>query len=295
MDTFSGYHPIINFLYYLMVIGISMLYMHPVFLGTALAAALSYAIYLKGRNALKSLLMKPLLICLLTAALNPLFNHEGATMLFYLKNGNPITLESIVYGIGAGTMLSTTLMWFSSFHIIITADKLTYLFGKTVTAFSLLLSMALRFVPKFSEQMKKVAQAQQCIGRNVNNGKLHEKVGHGVKILSITTTWALENSVETADSMKSRAYGLRGRSNFSIYRFDQRDFGLLVFLFFMFVGILYAMGKNWVHILYFPVFTMNQATGFAFLVYFEYAALCFLPLLLNMKEDIKWHYLRSKI
>ena len=36
-------------------------------------------------------------------------------------------------------------------------------------------------------------------------------------------TWSLENAIETADSMKSRGYGLPGRTAFSIYRFDDRD------------------------------------------------------------------------
>ena len=32
MDAFSGYHPLINFTYFTIVIGLSMFYMHPVFL-----------------------------------------------------------------------------------------------------------------------------------------------------------------------------------------------------------------------------------------------------------------------
>ncbi len=36
-------------------------------------------------------------------------------------------------------------------------------------------------------------------------------------------TWSLENAIETADSMRSRGYGLPGRSAFSIYRMDSRD------------------------------------------------------------------------
>lgn len=141
-------------------------------------------------------------------------------MLFYLKDGNPVTLESIVYGLASGLMLAGVISWFSVFHEVMTSDKFMYLFGKVIPAFSLLLSMTLRFVPRFTEQIRRVAEAQQCIGRNVNNGNVFQRAAHGLKILSITTTWALENSVETADSMKSRAYGLRGRTNFSIYRFD---------------------------------------------------------------------------
>ena len=37
------------------------------------------------------------------------------------------------------------------------------------------------------------------------------------------STWSLENAIETADSMKSRGYGLPGRTAFSIFRFDRRD------------------------------------------------------------------------
>ena len=48
MDTFSGYHPLINFTYFTIVIGLSMFYMHPVFLALSLAGSVSYSIYLHG-------------------------------------------------------------------------------------------------------------------------------------------------------------------------------------------------------------------------------------------------------
>ena len=102
MDTFSGYHPLINFTYFVIVIGLSMFYMHPVFLALSLIGSVSYSIYLKGRKTVKVFLFGMLPVCLLAAAANPLFSHAGATMLFYLKDGNPVTLESIVYGLGSG-------------------------------------------------------------------------------------------------------------------------------------------------------------------------------------------------
>lgn len=37
-----------------------------------------------------------------TAAVNPAFSHEGRTILRYLPSGNPLTLESILYGIAQG-------------------------------------------------------------------------------------------------------------------------------------------------------------------------------------------------
>ena len=41
----------------------------------------------------------------MAALINPAFNHEGATLLTYLPSGNPLTLESILYGLAAGARL----------------------------------------------------------------------------------------------------------------------------------------------------------------------------------------------
>ena len=230
MDTFAEYHPLINFIYFVMVIGIAMFYMHPVLLGLSLAGSLAYSIYLKGRKTVKVFLFGMLPACLLMMVINPLFSHEGATMLFYLKDGNPVTLESILYGVGSGIMLACVVSWFSVFHAVMTSDKFMYLFGKVIPAFSLLLSMCLRFVPRFTGQIKKVAQAPAVHRQECQQRKSMGTGGPWPENPFRYYYMALENSVETADSMKSRAYGLRGRTNFSIYRFDRRDAGLLGFL-----------------------------------------------------------------
>ena len=41
-------------------------------------------------------------VLLLAALVNPAFNHAGVTILIYLPSGNPLTLESILYGRGGG-------------------------------------------------------------------------------------------------------------------------------------------------------------------------------------------------
>lgn len=294
-DNFGTYHPIISFLYFVLVIGCSMFLMHPVFLVISCVGGMAYYIYLKGKKAIKTMLWLMLPVFLLSALINPLFNHEGVTLLFYFKTGNPLTLESVIYGLASGMMLISVLNWFSCYQVVMTSDKFIYLFGKAIPAMSLILSMVLRFVPKFKGQITKVSDAQKCIGRDVTNGNLIQKAKHGMKILSIMTTWALENSVETADSMKSRGYGLRGRTNFSIYRFDSRDkmmlWGVILAGVILILGIL----TDTVHFLYFPVMVVNPLDWKSVFVYFVYAVLCMLPMIINVVEDVKWHYLKSEI
>lgn len=294
-DTFGSYHPIINFTYFVLIIGCSMFVMHPVFLALSCIGGFSYYIYLKGKKVLRTALWLMIPIFLISSVTNPLFNHEGITLLFYYGTGNPMTLESLLYGMGAGAMLVAVLNWFSCYQVIMTSDKFIYLFGKVIPAMSLILSMVLRFVPKYKDQIIKVSDAQKCIGQDVSNGNILQRAKHGMKILSIMTTWALENSVETADSMKSRGYGLRGRTNFSVYRFDGRDRILLAVLGITGGIVILGIVTKQVYFLYYPMVQMNPAGPSATVVYLMYGILCGLPLIINIWEDMKWHYLKSKI
>ena len=76
-DAFSGYHPIINFLYYALVLLFSMCLMHPIYLIISLTGALAYDIYLKGRKAVRFAVMGLLPMAVIAALVNPAFNTKG--------------------------------------------------------------------------------------------------------------------------------------------------------------------------------------------------------------------------
>lgn len=287
-DCFAEYHPFVNFIYFSLVIGFSLAMVHPLSQIISLICAIAYCVSISGKKSVLFLLKYCLPMVLLTAFINPAFNHEGTTILLYFSNGNPLTLESILYGFSAGALLITILLWFVSFNRVMTSDKFIYLFGKIIPALSLVLSMSLRFVPKFKIQMESVTEAQRSIGRDVSNGSLWSRTKTAVTIFSIMVTWALENAIETADSMKSRGYGLKGRTAFSIYHFEERDrYALLWFGFcglFLLVGtLLSAFGFR-----YFPNIryaAMDMTTIPFYIVYF---CLCITPVVLGIKEERKW-------
>lgn len=293
-DTFSGLHPLVNFLYFGLVLLFGMCFMHPACLLISLASAVAYNVYLNGRRAVRFQLMFVLPMLLLAAVLNPAFNHQGATILTYLPSGNPLTLESILYGLAAAVMLCAVVTWFGCYNAVMTSDKFVYLFGRIIPALSLVLSMTLRFVPKFTAQLHVVTEAQRCIGRSTSDGTLLQRLKNAVTITSIMLTWALENAIETADSMKSRGYGLPGRTAFSIYRFDDRDRAALLWLglcgFFICCGWL-AGGLSF---RYYPTVVCAPATPLNICFFAVYLALCLTPLLLNIKEDMVWAKLRQE-
>ena len=283
-----------NFLYFGLVIAFTMFLMHPVSLAISLVSALVYAVYLNGRRAVRASLLYLLPMMAVAALVNPAFNHKGATILTYLPSGNPLTLESILYGAAAAAMLADIITWFSCYTAVMTSDKFVYLFGRIIPALSLVLSMALRFVPKFKAQFQTVSEAQRCIGRDVSNGGVIQRLRNGITILSIMVTWSLENAIETADSMKSRGYGLPGRTAFSIYRFDSRDRAALAWLlycgFFLFCGGM-AKGFYW---RYYPTAKGVPLTPLTVSLQLAYLALCLTPVILNMRADWAWHVLQRE-
>jgi len=230
---------------------------------------------------------------LLTAFINPAFNHGGVTILLYFPTGNPLTLESILYGISAGVMLATVMIWFVNFNRVMTSDKFIYLFGGAIPTMSLILSMTLRWIPKLKTQLNHIVVAQRCIGRDVSSGSLWNRTKTAVTIISILITWSLEEAIETADSMKSRGFGLKGRTAFSNYRFDERDQAAMVW--FGFCGFYILMGAAALvfGFRYLPSIRFAGIDRYTIWFYVAYWFLCMSPVILNYLEDRKWKSMDS--
>lgn len=287
-DTFSGYHPLINFIFFALVMVFTMFLMHPVYLAVSGLSAVAYCIYLRGRRAMGKSLTYLLPLMLLAVFVNAAFTHKGATILLFLPSGNPLTLESVLYGVGSAVMLAAILLWFMCYTQVMTSDKFIYLFGRVIPAASLLLSMTLRFVPLLGAQLRTVTEAQRGMGRDVRKGTLRQRTQTAVVILSIVITWALENAIDTADSMKNRGYGLPGRTAFSVYRFDERDRLMLLWLGFCggtLIAAWIAGGFVW-H--YYPMLGGAPITPLTVTFLLLYAALCLTPLLADVWADRQW-------
>ncbi len=294
-DTFSKLHPIVNFLFFAFVISLSMFILNPVCLVISFICAFANALYLNGKKAIRLSLMYMLPTVLIIIIGNPVFNHEGVTIIDYFPWGNPLTLESILYGVATAALLFTAVLWFSCFNSVMTSDKFIYLFGRIIPSLSLVLSMALRFVPKFTVQFTKVRNTQRCIGRDISDGSIFTRIKHCIKIISIMITWSLENAIETADSMKSRGHGLKGRTAYIIYKFTKRDAVVLAAIIICggTVSILALCGVS--NFEYFPYIDGELASISAIIEYVLYGILSIIPLILNVEEEVKWKRLRSAI
>lgn len=289
---FQALHPLLAFLYYIGVLTFSMLFTQPVFLLTALiVVSLLWLIVGKGKPKGKLLLFY-LLIAAMVAIVNPIFSHRGATILFYFLD-QPITMESITYGLIMALTLLIILIAFQSYNLVLSSDKLTYLFGSLVPRATLVLIMTLRFLPLLYRRWQQVVHVQYTQGILFGQGNLRTRLKQGMQLLSILVTWSLEEAIQTAQSMRARGYGLGKRSSYRRYRLRDKDLFLLFYL------VVTAGISLWGQLAGHGVLTIYPRLGSVVLshadwFYFvSFSAFITFPLWLEGREFFRWHVFKS--
>lgn len=91
-------------------------------------------------------------------------------------------------------------------------------------------------------------------------------------------TWMISALGLESDSMRSRGSLLRGRTAFSIYRFDNRDRAFVIGLFacitLTVMGVILGASKMW----YNPRIIWRPLNGIGIITAIGYLALCFMPM-----------------
>ena len=288
MTGFSKLHPFVELTFFLLVFVFSMFISHPLvqILGLVLAATMAFSCVGGKRFFRQLLLVVPVMV--FTAVLNPLITHQGVTILFYFPSGNACTLESVLYGVFAAVRLATVLFWFVAWNAVITSDKFVFLFGRVIPALSLTISMGLRLIPRLLRRIREISEAQKCLCPDSKG------LRHAGRVISIVITWSLENALDTADSMKSRGYGLPKRSAFSLYRFTARDGAALAYLLFFGAAVLTAALAGKLSWQFYPMLQGSRGIWTA-LSGASFALLAAFPVMYEAKEAVQWRISRSRI
>ena len=293
MSRFNAFHPASAGLYFLSVLLITMFAASPLLTLPSLAGGIFFLLA-TGRTAHIAREFKLYaVVFLLVTITNPLFSHNGETPLFFL-NGNPVTLEAILYGANMAITLIAVICWFKSFNLIMTEDKLLFLLGKFSPKIRLLLSSALRFIPLLKTQAQKIRQAQQTLGLFAGEAWTDRLKG-SLQVCSALITWSLERAVDTGASMKARGYGTGNRSSYSLFRFRKSDAVLTAVTVILDIGIFSAMASGVSDFAFYPTISCASATVYSLVAAGAAALLSFLPLMIEVKEVLQWKYYRSRI
>ena len=286
MNTFKNLHPITLICYFLSILTISMFSFNPVFVISGLFGAILYLLMINNKASIKTF-VGYLFLFIIIAITNPLFSHNGATPLFFI-NDSRITLEALLYGVFLSTMIIEVMLWFRCFNLTFDNEKLMYFFGKTFPKLGLIISMALHYIPDLISEYKSILSVQKTFG-----GK--KGIGTYIKSFSAVITQSLENSIEKSNSMSARGYGKSKRTYYSNFKFTKYDLLYLVITVVLFIMSVTSIILNTAYFNFYPTIEMNSITLTSALSYIAFLLLSLLPFVFQVKEEIKWKYLVSKI
>ena len=231
MNVLKRCHPVPVFIYFAVTFTVTAFSPHPILHLVSFAGAALYAAFILPGKKWLSRMALSLVLILVTAFVNPVFSHDGVTVLFFLQN-NPVTLESIIFGVHLGVRIAAVTAWCMVFDSIFTGDKIYYLLSRVSHRAALLFTMTLRFIPLYAAEWKKLKDAQTALGLLPASG-LFEKIRCRFAVFSALVTGSLERSVDTVIVLRSRGYPSRKRSAYDPVRFERKDviFSLFALLF----------------------------------------------------------------
>ena len=108
-----------------------------------------------------------------------------------------------------------------------------------VHEFSMMMTIALRFIPTLMEETDKIISAQKARGADLDSGRLTQKIKALIPILIPLFVSAFRRADELADAMECRCYhGGKGRTKLNVLRTRVSDFLFLFLMAAVFAGVI---------------------------------------------------------
>lgn len=285
---FARFHPLVSFLFYAGAVMLLILMLHPVFQVISLFLIIGINIIhdrLAGLTKWKYLL---LVTFVLLVVLNPLFNERGRHLLF-MAGEHRITLEAVLYGGMNAFSIIGIIAVFISYNVIMTPNKVLFLFAKFLPQFAVLLMLTLRFIPLMSRRMEEISLVQKSKGIMVTKGNWRTRVKTAFSYVQALLTYSLEEAIQTADSMKARGYGKGPRTSYEFFRIRGKDTIAIVILMVLLSIIIYGRSLGYGVLTIYPMMedwrlaTWDTAVLICYILYLSF------PIYVEAGEAFRWH------
>ena len=218
--AFSTYHPAVPALFSVLTLALTMFSMHPVLIALSFAGGFAYGCAARGPRRTLAALRWQLPLIAIVAVLNPLFSASGSTELFRLGQ-RAVYLESLAYGACMGGMFMAAVLWFEAAASMLGYDKVMALFGNAAPILALMISMCMRLIPQFVRRGRSIFAVQDAV--DVPGRSSGDVVRERLRASSVLMGWSMEDSLERADAMRARGWGVGRRTTYTRYRFRRAD------------------------------------------------------------------------
>ena len=342
----TAIHPGVYLLYYFIMVLLAFIFSDPYFVLSFLALIL-ILIALQGVSSeLKNIMKFFIPLSVLIIILNPLLNRTGAHRI-YLFNGFFITYEAIAYGILMSLALLIVILVFSSYNRSVSYQEMLYIFSKKLPIISMIIVMALRFIPLINSRAIEVQKLNNLkangvesdeeddlnykdnsddlnnegndskedsdaldleqfdsnissldigsdsrVFNKIKSSKRFQSIAKEAKVLGkimgITVSWSLEESMFTAKSMKARGYNSNERTSYLSYKFGLADIIFLAIIIITVSIIVIGLIQGYGMINIYPSIDFSFS-DLPFNIYYFAFIVFLLPLIyLEIKERFLW-------
>jgi energy-coupling factor transport system permease protein len=188
------------------------------------------------------------------------------------------------------------LLWFGCYGKVLTGDKFTCLFGNLAPSLSLLLVMVFRMIPNLLSKAKQIISVRSSIGKGTEEkSSIKDKLGSGITVIGVLTSWALEGSITTSDSMRSRGYGTAKRTSFIIYRMTKTDWTLIFVMVTLISAVAFFAANGGMNAEFLPERNFAPVKGINIIGFTAYLGYLSIPTMINLKEVLEWNISELKI
>lgn len=286
-NRFSDYPAWVIFIYYIGVIAFLILFIHPFFLLISFSIGILYSALLNGMKKLLMQIAIALPTVVFLAIITPFLNNRGLTPILYV-NSRAIMLESVLYGASTGIMIISVIIWFNCFHKTLGNDKFLYLFGKKFPVTALTVTMIFRFIPYFNSKLSEITSAQRILGISTTDGKLSDRLRNGGHILLALISISLEGSIETADSMIARGFGISKKKSGQRDYYSPKSIVLLVMII-IFLIIFFAVHiRGTFSFYYFPRLKGIEVGIKEITLFSLYGLYLIIPIIIMIADGVYW-------
>lgn len=288
MDSFSRLHPSVLFLYFTMSLAAVLTFNNPVISAVSLFCVSAYFFAREGRYAVKRLGFSAAVI-IAVSLFNMLFAHYGEDVLFTLGK-TEFTLEALFYGFNQGMVLAASLLWFTALGLCVDTEKTVYIF-RFAPKLSLMISMIIGFIPRFINKQKDIREARLAINGGRAPKGIKSKFSVAADDLSALTSYVLEGSIITANSMTARAYNpsviRKGK-----YRLKTADYVWTAVTVSLFSFVLFQKIIGNLSFVFEPQIYIKRLSIPAVICYMLFGII---PVIIDVKEILRWKLSRSAI
>ncbi|WP_432408111.1 energy-coupling factor transporter transmembrane component T [Wukongibacter sp. M2B1] len=272
-------------------------YNHPIYIASILLFLIGNFIILGENEKLKKALKYSIFTVLLIIIINPIVSNNGITVIYKglrlpIIGRFKITLEAVVFGVFMGLKLVSMTLVFLLYSALIDVDDSFGFFSKYAHKFTLILSMTTNIIHRLRLEIMRVRDVMVLRGAKLDEKNILKRVRAYYPILKVVLISSLEGSLNRAEALHSRSYGLGRRTAYSKLEFKTADY-VLTGLSFVFLGLLiYGWITNKGSYSYYPALEGCDYKDMVFLIIMSIPMLINLILIWGCK---RWKFLKYKI